>query len=110
MQEPRTTGGAVNFDLDRYYSYQTDRPGHPPLRHLLREELFLFPGIPVTGLWSVHPWDLDLTWADNMYDAGCGGTDEFKNRVLSGPLSRSSSRIGSGKSGICFLTRIRLGN
>ncbi|MGE3311736.1 MAG: lamin tail domain-containing protein, partial [Limisphaerales bacterium] len=37
---------------------------------------------PVTERWQVIPWDLDLTWAENMYDAGCGGVDRIKQRLL----------------------------
>ncbi|HWH71220.1 MAG TPA: lamin tail domain-containing protein, partial [Candidatus Sulfotelmatobacter sp.] len=34
-------------------------------------------------LWQVVPWDLDLTWADNMYQAGQQGGDEpFKSPLL----------------------------
>ncbi len=29
---------------------------------------------PVTNRWTIMPWDLDLTWANNMYG---GGADEF---------------------------------
>ncbi|MEI6340643.1 MAG: lamin tail domain-containing protein [Verrucomicrobiota bacterium] len=39
---------------------------------------------PSDGRWTVLPWDLDLTWSDNMYRAGqTGGDEPFKNRVLS---------------------------
>lgn len=37
---------------------------------------------PETSLWTVHPWDLDLTWADNMYDAGGQGGEPFKTYAL----------------------------
>lgn len=40
---------------------------------------------PETTLWSIHPWDIDLTWADNMYKDSCGGIDEFKNRIANRP-------------------------
>ena len=33
---------------------------------------------PVTGLWQTVPWDLDLTWANNMYG---NGDEPFKSRV-----------------------------
>jgi hypothetical protein len=36
---------------------------------------------PVTNRWSLLPWDLDLTWANNMYGSGA---DEFtRNRIFS---------------------------
>jgi len=37
---------------------------------------------PLTGFWTVHPWDLDLTWAENMYDAGGYGGEAFKSYAL----------------------------
>jgi hypothetical protein len=40
---------------------------------------------PKTGLWTVHPWDLDLTWAENMYDAGGYGGEAFKKYALPRP-------------------------
>jgi hypothetical protein len=40
---------------------------------------------PITGLWTVHPWDLDLTWADNMYDAGGQGGEVFKSYAIPKP-------------------------
>ena len=30
----------------------------------------------------VLPWDLDLTWADNMFASGCGGIDDLYYPVL----------------------------
>ena len=70
-----------NLDLQRYYTYRTiiecthhydidDPPG----------KNYLFFHNPLTGLWSVHPWDMDLTWANNMYG---GGGEPFKSRVAS---------------------------
>jgi len=36
---------------------------------------------PITNQWSILPWDLDLTWANNMYG---GGADDFtRNGVFS---------------------------
>jgi hypothetical protein len=66
-----------NFDLARYYSYQAIVQGihHYDICHLKN---YFYYSNPETHLWSVHPWDIDLTWANNMYDSGCGGTDEFK--------------------------------
>lgn len=74
----------THFDLGRYYSYQAIVQGIHHYDICYGKNYFYFLN-PETGLWSVHPWDLDLTWADNMFDAGCGGTDEFKDRVLTRP-------------------------
>ncbi len=40
---------------------------------------------PLTGIWTVHAWDLDLTWAENMYDAGGYGGEAFKSYALPRP-------------------------
>ena len=48
----------------------------------------------MNGLWEVWPWDLDLTFADNMYRAGSAGGDEpFKSRVLSNFSSTPSHPV-----------------
>lgn len=74
----------TNFNLQKYYSYQAIVQG---IHHydICEGKNYFYYRNPETGIWSVHPWDIDLTWADNMYNAGCGGTDEFKNRVLQRP-------------------------
>ena len=69
----------TNLDLNSYYSYRTvieavhhydvDDPPGKNYQYYLN---------PDTGLWSVHPWDLDLTWAANMYG---GGGEPFRDRV-----------------------------
>lgn len=71
----------ANLDLGRYYSYQAVVQG---IHHydICYQKNYFYYRRPDTGRWSVHPWDLDLTWADNMYDAGCGGNDELKPRLL----------------------------
>jgi len=71
----------ASFDVARYCSYQTIVQGIHHYDICYQKNYFYYLN-PVTSWWSVHPWDLDLTWADNMYDSGCGGIDEFKNRVL----------------------------
>lgn len=70
-----------NFDVARYASYQTIVQA---IHHydICYQKNYFYYLHPFRGVWSVHPWDLDLTWADNMFDANCGGVDEFKNRVL----------------------------
>ncbi len=70
-----------NFDVDRYYSYQSIVQGIHHYDICYGKNYFYYLN-PTNQQWSVHAWDLDLTWADNMYDSGCGGTDEFKNRLL----------------------------
>jgi hypothetical protein len=77
----------TNLDLARYASYQTIVQGIHHYDICYQKNYFYYRN-PLTGGWSVLPWDLDLTWANNMYDAGCGGVDEFKNRVLNRPAFR----------------------
>jgi hypothetical protein len=69
-----------NFDAERYFSYQAIVQGIHHYDICYGKNYFYYRD-PETLKWSVHPWDLDLTWADNMYDAGCGGVDDLKNRV-----------------------------
>jgi hypothetical protein len=70
----------TNLDLEKYYAYRTiiecfhhydidDPPGKNYFFYLNSE----------TAQWSVHPWDMDLTWGDNMYG---GGNEPFRSRVL----------------------------
>ena len=55
-----------NLNLEKYYTYQT-------ISHAIHHydtafgKNFFYYNNPETGLWEIHPWDLDLTWADNMY-------------------------------------------
>src|SRR5690606_31769737 len=67
----------ANFDVGRYQSYQAIAQAIHHYDICYGKNYFYYLN-PETGKWSVHTWDLDLTWADNMYDAGCGATDEFK--------------------------------
>ncbi|MCF7709002.1 MAG: lamin tail domain-containing protein [Verrucomicrobia bacterium] len=75
----------LNFDLDRYYSYQTIVQA---IHHydISNDKNFFYFNNPVTGKWQEHPWDLDLTWADNMYRDG-GGVDRIAERLFQAPIS-----------------------
>jgi hypothetical protein len=69
-----------NFDLPRYYNYRAiveaihhyDIDGNPGKNYFYYNN-------DVSSKWEVHPWDLDLTWANNMYG---GGNEQFLSRVL----------------------------
>ena len=37
---------------------------------------------PETSIWSLLPWDLDLTWDDSMYDSGGNGSEPFMSNGL----------------------------
>ena len=73
-----------NFDLARYYSYRSIVEA---VRHYdIADTNQFYYHHPETGRWSVHPWDLDLTWRQsNVF--GSGG-DAFAQRLLrSGPFA-----------------------
>lgn len=69
-----------NLELEQYYSYRAivEAIHHYDIDESAGKNYFYYHN-PVTGKWSVHPWDLDLTWANNMYG---GGNEPFKYRVL----------------------------
>jgi hypothetical protein len=73
----------TNLNLPQYYSYQAVLQGFHHYDIADGKNYFYYLN-PVLGQWTVWPWDLDLSWSDNMYRAGSGGGDEpFKSRVLS---------------------------
>ncbi len=71
----------AHLDLPRYYSYRAiiEAIHHYDVGEGKNYFYFLNPD---SGRWSVHPWDLDLTWANNMYGSG---DEPFRSRVLSRP-------------------------
>ncbi len=76
----------ANFDLDRYYSYRAivECIHHYDIDEDAGKNYFYYRN-PDTGRWSVHPWDIDLSWSDSMYG---GGMSPFRNRVLPRPAFR----------------------
>jgi hypothetical protein len=71
-----------NMDLPRYYSYRTVVEGIHHYDIGYGKNYFYYLN-PKTQKWSTLPWDLDLTWASNMYG---NGNDPFKGKVLSKPV------------------------
>ncbi|MCI0743851.1 MAG: lamin tail domain-containing protein [Verrucomicrobia subdivision 3 bacterium] len=73
----------TNLNIGHYLSYQTMVQA---IHHydICYDKNFFYYRNPVTRLWQVHSWDFDLTWANNMYDAGCGGVDRIYQRLLDG--------------------------
>jgi hypothetical protein len=69
----------TNFDLPSYYSY---RAICECIHHYDTGEgkNYDYYHNPVTGRWQILPWDIDLTWADNMFGSG---DDPFKHPILS---------------------------
>jgi hypothetical protein len=72
-----------NFDLTNYFSYRaiTECIHHYDVDQGKNYDYYLD---PQTSHWKIIPWDIDLTWADNMYGFG---QDPFK-RILSRPAFR----------------------
>jgi hypothetical protein len=73
-----------HLDLPRYYSYRSviEAIHHYDIGEGKNYFYFLD---PKSGRWSVHPWDLDLTWANGMYGSG---EEPFHSRVLPRPAFR----------------------
>jgi hypothetical protein len=73
----------ANLDLSAYYAYRTILEGihHYDVDQSAGKNYFYYLN-PETNQWMVLPWDLDLTWSDNMYG---GGDEPFKSRVLPKP-------------------------
>jgi hypothetical protein len=74
----------ANFDLTGYYSY---RAISEAIHHYDVDmgKNYDYYHNPETGRWQIVPWDIDLTWADNMFGFG---EDPFKRPVLSHPAFR----------------------
>ncbi|MFM1767836.1 MAG: hypothetical protein RJA22_365 [Verrucomicrobiota bacterium] len=71
----------TNWNLPKYYSYQAVAQA---IHHydICYDKNFFYYYHPSNRLWEVCSWDLDLTWANNMYDAGCGGKDRVYQRIF----------------------------
>jgi len=71
----------TNWNLPRYYSYQAAAQA---IHHydICYDKNFFYYFNPSNRLWEICTWDLDLTWANNMYDAGCGGKDRVYQRIF----------------------------
>ncbi len=72
----------TNWNLPSHYSYQAIVQG---IHHydIADGKNYFFYRNPQTRLWQTCTWDLDLTWADNMYRGGqTGGDEPLKSRLL----------------------------
>ncbi|MCB0033506.1 MAG: lamin tail domain-containing protein, partial [Anaerolineales bacterium] len=67
-QQDNETWWRENLNLEQYYSYRSivDAIHHYDIGSGKNYFYYLN---PETNLWQVIPWDLDLTWANNMYIA-----------------------------------------
>ena len=82
MSYPTTEQGwRDELDLDKYYSYRSivEAIHHYDIAYGKNYFYYLNPD---TDIWSVLPWDLDLTWHNDQYG---NGHEPFWNRVL--PIS-----------------------
>jgi hypothetical protein len=70
-----------NLNLDKYYSYRSivEAIHHYDIGN---GKNYYYFNNPQTGVWEVVPWDIDLTWANNMFG---DGNEPFRNRVLAIP-------------------------
>ena len=78
-----------NFDLDGYYNYYSMVQAIHHYDICCGKNYYWYFN-PETGKMSVLPWDFDLTWADNMYEANDGGTDYIYDtgQIFSRPAFR----------------------
>ncbi|HEY3392833.1 MAG TPA: lamin tail domain-containing protein, partial [Lacipirellulaceae bacterium] len=67
-----------NFNLDSYYSYRSIVEA---IHHydIGGGKNYFYYHNPETDQWETLPWDIDLTWANNMFG---NGNEPFKSRVL----------------------------
>ena len=70
------------MDLPNYYSYRTIVEGIHHYDIGYGKNYFYYLN-PETQKWSTLPWDLDLTWASNMYG---NGEEPFKGLLLKKPV------------------------
>ena len=73
----------TNFNMVKYSSYQAIVQGIHHYDICYGKNYFYYRD-PESGRWSIHSWDLDLTWAENMYDSGCGGIDDIYRPFFGG--------------------------
>jgi hypothetical protein len=77
---PQEAWWRQNVNLASYYGFRCTVEG---IHHgdMEGNKNWFFYHDPVTNQWTILPWDLDLTWANNMYGSGA---DEFtRNGVFS---------------------------
>jgi hypothetical protein len=83
---PEASWWLSNVEVDKYFSYRVIVDGihHYDIGAGKNYFYYLNPEPTPQGyyLWSQHPWDVDLTWADNMYDCGNSGLSPFKRYGL----------------------------
>ncbi len=85
----------TNWDLSGYYSYQSIVQGIHHYDISYGKNYFYYYN-PTIRLWVIVPWDLDLTWAHNMYDSGQGGVDYIALRLFNAtPVAGTGLQAGT---------------
>ena len=87
-QNPNADWWRENLDVEKYLSYRTIVEG---IHHydIAYGKNYYYYHNPETNKFQVHPWDLDLTWANNMYG---NGNHDFKNKVANNSAFRTDYR------------------
>jgi len=80
-QTPTAQWWRDNFNLESYFSYRTVVEGIHHYDIAYGKNYFYYHN-PETDKFQVVPWDLDLTWANNMYGSG---NHDFKTKVAQNP-------------------------
>jgi hypothetical protein len=85
----------ANWALTNFYSYQTIVQA---IHHydINAGKNYFYYRYPDSGLWKVIPWDLDLTWAHNMYEPSWGGLTALTPRILTGAIAVAGTGSQSG--------------
>ncbi len=85
----------TNWALTNFYSYQTIVQA---IHHydINAGKNYFYYRYPDSGLWKVIPWDLDLTWAHNMYESSWGGLNALTPRILTGATAVPGTGNQSG--------------
>lgn len=88
-KKPTESWWRQNVDLNRYYSYRCIVEGihHGDIGY---GKNYFFYHNPLTGIWAMYPWDLDLTWANNMYG---NGEEPFKSTSYGAIFNHSAIKI-----------------
>ena len=90
---PSRTWWRANVELDRYYAYRSILEAIHHYDNGYGKNYFYYLN-PLTERWTQYAWDLDLTWADNMFG---NGEEPFK----------AAGVLGIAELGIEYKNRMR---
>lgn len=65
-RRPEVSWWQENVDLEKFYGYQAISHGIHHYDTAFGKNFYYYSN-PETEKWEIHPWDLDLTWANNMF-------------------------------------------